>query len=171
MDYTWFIYTYRLCCVNNIWHPTKIRTIRSSPVLSFSDERNPFVCDNTSCRRQFPLRGNWQTAWTTGNGSLIFIQKVDSPWFVNMPSCRWFSRCTLPPWERDMSGGDSDGGKRSATTRSYGVGTQRALWHFWPKVCALHFNGGETAWIRCSSILGGRFNEILLNLFKAEAYI
>lgn len=57
-----------------------------------------------------------------------------------------FSRCTRPPWYRDMSCSDSDGGKRSDTTQSYGVETQQALWHFWPKL---------KLWIL---ITGGRFN-------------
>lgn len=56
-------------------------------------------------------------------------------------------------------------GKGQIWHSGYGVGTQRALWHFWTEIRALHFNYQvmeEMTWSRCWSILGGGFNELTL---------
>lgn len=87
-----------------------------------------------------------KSASTTENGSLISIQKVVSPQFVNTPSCcsvSRSSRCTLSAWYRDMSGGDSDGGKRSDMTRWLWSANTTGTLTFLAKMRALHFNHWE----------------------------
>lgn len=86
----------------------------------------------------FPLRGTLINQ--RGQQETAVWSAFKRPFPLGLSTCHLavpsggFSRCTRPPWYGDMSGGDSDGGKRSDTTQSYGVETQQALWHFWPKL-------------------------------------
>lgn len=126
-----FIYIKKLYLYSGVFH--------QFPLLfhhqQFAGNSVSWACRFPLTRKLIHRRQQKMAAWSS-------FEKVVSPWFVHTPSCcsaSQFSRCTMPAWYRDVSGGDSDGGKRSDMTQWLWSGNTTSTLTFLAKIRALTF--------------------------------